>query len=70
MAFGGAGSGGFHTGSPDPGMAWNRDTYNPEPGGPAEQAEYAAKTLREVEEDKRHPRGWIDRLLDVILRRR
>ena len=70
MAFDSGGGGSFHTGSQTPGVAWNRDTYNPEPGGPAEQAEYAAQTQREVEEDKRGRRGWIGRLLDAIRRRR
>jgi hypothetical protein len=60
-SFGDGGSGGFHTGSLNPGTGGNRDSYDPSQGAAWSQAEYAQETEEEVHGPRRSPlkRIWI-----------
>jgi hypothetical protein len=44
---------GFHTGSLNPGTGGNRDTYKPNMGSLATQAEYTAELEREAAEGRK-----------------
>jgi hypothetical protein len=59
------GPGGVHTGSLNPGTGGVRDTYQPNLGSLASQAEYTAELEREAAEGKKGP---ITRLLRAVRR--
>ena len=63
----GDGTGGFHTGSLNPGTGGVRDSYDPDEGATWSQAEYADRTMEEVTAPRRSfPRRVYLKLRSLI----
>lgn len=61
-------SGGWNTGSLDPGTGGNRDTYNPSQGSIASLAQHTADVERELAAGRKGLRGLIARVLGALHR--